>query len=91
MDELTKYLSRMEESSSKVNESWVEAKREFWTTLVVESKRLTIIANNVATKVVNMDEKVKKTKVKLVSTIIDLGKMEQKLSSTKEQEHNACI
>ncbi len=76
----------MEESLSKVNESWVEAKKEFRTTLVVESKKLAIIANNVVAKVVNMDEKVKKTKVRLVSTIIDLGKMEQKLSSTKEQE-----
>ncbi len=69
----------------------MEAKKEFRTTLVVESKKLAIIANNVVAKVVNMDEKVKKTKVRLVSTIIDLGKMEQKLSSTKEQEHNACI
>jgi hypothetical protein len=67
----------------------VEAKREFQTTLVVESKRLASTINNVFVEVENLDEKVKKTKVKLVSAIVDLGKMEQKPSSTKEHEHNA--
>jgi peroxiredoxin len=64
----------------------VEAEREFQTTLVVESKRLAVITNNVVVEVVNLDEKVKDIEVKLVSTIIDLGKMEQELSSSKKWE-----
>ncbi len=64
----------------------MEAEREFQTTLVVESKRLAVITNNVVVEVVNLDEKVKDIEVKLVSTIIDLGKMEQELSSSKKWE-----
>ncbi len=86
MDELTKDLFTKEEFLSKVNDSWVEAEREFQTTLVVESKRLAVITNNVVVEVVNLDEKVKDIEVKLVSTIIDLGKMEQELSSSKKWE-----
>jgi hypothetical protein len=52
--------------------------------LVAKSKRLVTITNNVIVKVANLDEKVKQTKVKLVSAIVNLGKMEQELPSTKE-------
>ncbi len=62
----------------------MEAKRRFWTILVAKSKRLVTITNNVIVKVANLDEKVKQTKVKLVSAIVNLGKMEQELPSTKE-------